>query len=130
MPAMGASTTGESTVRDPRVSSVGSGMRSLSRPDAGLPKPRPLWFGDGMARTRIASFNVENMFDRPRVMNAEDWAEGAPVLAAYARFNELAQLSVYDTGTRDELLHLLEVMGCCARTRAGSPCSARSAASC
>jgi endonuclease/exonuclease/phosphatase family metal-dependent hydrolase len=64
-----------------------------------------------MATTRIASFNVENMFDRPRVMNAEDWAEGAPVLAAYARFTELAQLTVYDTGTRDELLHLLGVMG-------------------
>ncbi|UUZ58548.1 endonuclease/exonuclease/phosphatase family protein [Nocardioides sp. B-3] len=64
-----------------------------------------------MSRTRIASFNVENMFDRPRVMNADDWAEGAPVLAAFARFNELAQLDVYDTGTRDELLHLLEVLG-------------------
>ncbi len=64
-----------------------------------------------MSRTRIASFNVENMFDRPRVMNADDWAEGAPVLAAFARFNELAQLAVYDAGTRDELLHLLEVMG-------------------
>lgn len=64
-----------------------------------------------MARTRIASFNVENMFDRPRVMNTQDWDEGKPVLAAYARFSELAQLAVYDTGTRDELLHLLEVMG-------------------
>lgn len=64
-----------------------------------------------MARTRIASFNVENMFDRPRVMNNEEWDEGKPVLAAYARFNELVQLSVYDTGTKDELLQLLEVMG-------------------
>ncbi|WP_310529016.1 endonuclease/exonuclease/phosphatase family protein [Nocardioides sp.] len=64
-----------------------------------------------MARTRIASFNVENMFDRPRVMNTQDWDEGRAVLAAYARFTELAQLTVYDTGTRDELLSLLEVMG-------------------
>ena len=64
-----------------------------------------------MARTRIASFNVENMFDRPRVMNAQDWEAGRPVLAAYARFTELAQLEVYDPGTKAELLDLLEVMG-------------------
>ncbi|WP_207769392.1 endonuclease/exonuclease/phosphatase family protein [Nocardioides currus] len=64
-----------------------------------------------MARTRIGSFNVENMFDRPRAMNNADWDEGRPVLAAHARFNELAQLTVYDTDTKAEMLDLLEVMG-------------------
>lgn len=64
-----------------------------------------------MARTRIASYNLENMFDRPRVMNTQDWDEGKAVLAAYARFTELAQLAIYDTATKAELLSLLEVMG-------------------
>lgn len=33
-----------------------------------------------VATFRIASFNVENLFDRPKAMNLGNWAEGKPVL--------------------------------------------------
>ena len=40
---------------------------------------------------RIASFNVENLFDRAKVLRRGSWPQGRPVLAAHARFNEVAQ---------------------------------------
>ena len=42
-----------------------------------------------MSTTRIGSFNVENMFARPKVMGRNATKHAAPVLAAHARFNEL-----------------------------------------
>jgi hypothetical protein len=38
---------------------------------------------------RIASYNVENLFERPRAMNLSTWAEGKPILEQHARINEL-----------------------------------------
>ncbi len=38
---------------------------------------------------RFASFNVENLFARPRAMNLETWVEGRPILNAFAEFNSL-----------------------------------------
>jgi hypothetical protein len=40
---------------------------------------------------RFASFNVENLFDRPRAMNLDTWAEGKPILDAFAEFNQLIE---------------------------------------
>ena len=45
-----------------------------------------------MSHTRIGSFNVENMFERPKVMGRNATKHAAPVLAAHARFNELIAL--------------------------------------
>jgi hypothetical protein len=43
-----------------------------------------------MASTfRIASYNVENLCERPRAMNLGTWAEGKPILEQHARINEL-----------------------------------------
>ncbi|MEO5852854.1 MAG: endonuclease/exonuclease/phosphatase family protein [Nocardioides sp.] len=61
--------------------------------------------------TRLAAYNVENMFDRPTAMNNEDWARGAEVLAAHARVNELVQREEYDDTTRAELLEQLAILG-------------------
>jgi hypothetical protein len=36
---------------------------------------------------RFASFNVENLFTRPRAFNQATWAKGQPILNAYAEFN-------------------------------------------
>jgi len=61
--------------------------------------------------TRLAAYNVENMFDRPAVMDSDDWMRGAEVLAAHARVNELIQLAVYDADTRAEILEQLAILG-------------------
>jgi endonuclease/exonuclease/phosphatase family metal-dependent hydrolase len=62
-------------------------------------------------RTRIGSFNVENMFSRAKAMNHETWAEGKEVLAAYARLSELIQLEAYDQAAKDEMLVQLGNLG-------------------
>jgi endonuclease/exonuclease/phosphatase family metal-dependent hydrolase len=59
----------------------------------------------------LASFNVENMFDRPRAMS-RDAAEQAPeVLAAHARVNQLIGREGYDAATKQEILDQLEILG-------------------
>jgi len=42
-----------------------------------------------MATFRIASFNVENPFERPRAMAFSDWDLGRPILERHARVNDL-----------------------------------------
>ena len=63
------------------------------------------------AAVRIASFNVENLFDRAKVLRRGSWPAGRPVLAAYARFNEVAQRDPYTAEDRGELLGLLGRLG-------------------
>ena len=57
---------------------------------------------------RIASYNVENLFDRPRVLRQESWAAGRPVLAAYARLTEILQHDRYTEDDKRLILGLLE----------------------
>ena len=40
---------------------------------------------------RIASFNVENLFARPKVFDLPDWNTGEPVLKAYDEVSGLLQ---------------------------------------
>jgi hypothetical protein len=42
---------------------------------------------------RFASFNVENLFARPRAFNQATWAAGQPILEAYAEVNSLIALA-------------------------------------
>ena len=49
---------------------------------------------------RFASFNVENLFARPRALNQTTWAQGQPILDAYAEFNALIEQAVYTPPTR------------------------------
>ena len=54
---------------------------------------------------RIASFNVENLFARPKVFDLPDWNAGEPVLKAYDEVSALlqkpaiAQLTKYESAT-------------------------------
>lgn len=57
---------------------------------------------------KLATFNVENLFDRPKAMNLPTLAEGTPILKDYSRLNELIQRAVYTPATKRELL---EIMG-------------------
>lgn len=63
-----------------------------------------------MARFRIGTFNVENLFERPRAM-AGPLTGGNPVLAAHARVNALVAEEQYGPGVRAEILQHLETLG-------------------
>jgi endonuclease/exonuclease/phosphatase family metal-dependent hydrolase len=67
--------------------------------------------GVDVATTRLASFNVENMFARPKAMSRSSAVQSPAVLAAHARFNELVGLETYDEATKDEMLEQLEALG-------------------
>ena len=63
-----------------------------------------------MARFRIGTFNVENLFERPRAM-AGPLTGGNPVLAAHARVNALIAEEQYGPDVRAEILQHLETLG-------------------
>lgn len=60
---------------------------------------------------RLVSFNVENLFERAKALNTETWAEGKPVLAAFERFNRLAQKAAYASADRAAMLQALLDLG-------------------
>lgn len=60
---------------------------------------------------RIGSFNVENLFDRAKVLNSRRWPEGRPVLAGYARLSELLQNDPYTPADRQAIIGLLGEIG-------------------
>lgn len=60
---------------------------------------------------RIGSFNVENLFDRPRLLSARNWPRGRPVLEAYYRLSDLLQKDPYTIDDRTQILVQLERLG-------------------
>jgi len=59
---------------------------------------------------RIASFNVENLFARPKAFAPSDWSQGAPAINAYHRVNKLFAKANYSTQDKAEIMqHLLEL---------------------
>jgi endonuclease/exonuclease/phosphatase family metal-dependent hydrolase len=60
---------------------------------------------------RIASYNVENLFERPRAMNLATWADGRPVLEQHARINQLLNKTTYSSVDKTEILDLLTKLG-------------------
>jgi hypothetical protein len=40
---------------------------------------------------RFATFNLENLFARPKVFKLATWSAGAPILKAFADFNALIE---------------------------------------
>ncbi|GED08760.1 endonuclease/exonuclease/phosphatase family protein [Cellulosimicrobium cellulans] len=63
-----------------------------------------------MARFRIGTFNVENLFERPRAM-AGPLTGGNAVLAAHAQVNALIAEEQYGPDVRAEILQHLETLG-------------------
>lgn len=59
---------------------------------------------------RIASFNVENLFQRPMAMNLPSWKDGRPILEAHAELNALLQLADYGP-SKGDILRLLGLLG-------------------
>jgi endonuclease/exonuclease/phosphatase family metal-dependent hydrolase len=55
---------------------------------------------------RLATFNVENMFQRPKAMNLDTWADGKKVLEDFAELNRLIQEAVYSDEIKARLLEI------------------------
>lgn len=60
-----------------------------------------------MARVVVASYNVENLFARPKAFDTSDRTAGEPILAAYHEFNSLAAAKVYSDADRARMRALL-----------------------
>ncbi len=60
-----------------------------------------------MPMIRIASFNVENLFARPKVFSSSKWSVGEPVLKAYAKINALIQKPNYTADDKKKIRDLL-----------------------
>ena len=56
---------------------------------------------------RIASYNVENLFSRPKAFHAADWNVGAPKLAAYREVNDLMNKADYSPLDKQRIRDLL-----------------------
>ena len=57
--------------------------------------------------TRIASYNVENLFQRAKALNGTTFSEGRPILKAYKEVNELFLEPAYTTDIKRRLGELL-----------------------
>jgi hypothetical protein len=44
---------------------------------------------------RVASYNVMNLFSRPKVFGLGSWADGRPILDAYNRVTDLLEIETY-----------------------------------
>jgi hypothetical protein len=62
-------------------------------------------------RMRVASFNVQNLFERAVALVPSDWSKGRPALEAYARINRLLNRLVYTPADKAEIAELLRKLG-------------------
>ena len=60
---------------------------------------------------RLASFNVENMFDRAVALNENNWADGRPALEAHKTLNELFNKPAYSASDKSKILTTLQAQG-------------------
>lgn len=60
---------------------------------------------------RLASYNVENLFDRAKALNLDTWAEGRPILEAFAALNQLLGELVYTPAMKTRMVELLLRLG-------------------
>src|SRR5262245_31870360 len=57
---------------------------------------------------RLATFNVENMFDRAKAMNLPTPAQGKPILEDFNRLTLLIQEPQYTPAIKSELLKIMK----------------------
>jgi endonuclease/exonuclease/phosphatase family metal-dependent hydrolase len=60
---------------------------------------------------RLATYNVENLFDRAKAMNLDSWAEGRPVLEKFAELNGLLGEITYTAAAKQRMVRLLIDLG-------------------
>ncbi len=59
------------------------------------------------AHLRVATFNCENLFDRPLAMNLDDNAQGQPYLDAFHELNAIFEKPSYSADDKDRILELM-----------------------
>lgn len=60
--------------------------------------------------TRLASFNVENLFARAKALDTATWGYGGPALAAFEEFNQIAAKKVYSDTDKSAMLTALTTL--------------------
>jgi endonuclease/exonuclease/phosphatase family metal-dependent hydrolase len=60
---------------------------------------------------RIACYNVENLFNRARVLDQATWSTGRPALEAYEQLCELLEEPAYTDEVKADILRLLRRLG-------------------
>ena len=60
---------------------------------------------------RLASFNLENLFDHAKALNLESWSAGRPALEEYTRLNKLLAKAVYSAADKTKILDSLGKLG-------------------
>ena len=60
---------------------------------------------------RIASFNVENLFDRARLLAADDWATHRSLLDTYAKLTRTLQRAAYSATDKANIVKWLVALG-------------------
>ena len=56
---------------------------------------------------RLATFNVENLFERPAAMNLPSWSDGRKYLQDFSELNDLIGQETYSPGTKAKLLTIM-----------------------
>ena len=60
---------------------------------------------------RIASFNVENLFDRARLLAADDWSTHRTLLDTYAKLTRTLQRAAYSATDKANIVKWLVALG-------------------
>jgi endonuclease/exonuclease/phosphatase family metal-dependent hydrolase len=60
---------------------------------------------------KLASYNVENLFQRARAMNQESWAEGKEALKMHADFNRILGKPRYTAADKTKIIELMKALG-------------------
>ena len=61
---------------------------------------------------RLASFNLENLFDRAKAFNEDTIAEGKVVLDKFGQLNKLFAKSTYSDADKTKILNVLTNLAC------------------
>jgi endonuclease/exonuclease/phosphatase family metal-dependent hydrolase len=60
---------------------------------------------------KLASYNVENLFQRARAMNQDTWADGAEVLKMHAEMNRILGKETYTQADKTRIVELMKALG-------------------
>lgn len=60
---------------------------------------------------RLATFNVENMFNRAAVMNLAEWSDGRKFLEDFAELTNLIEKDIYTAADKAEMLKIMKRNG-------------------
>lgn len=77
----------------------------------------------------VATYNLENLYARPKAFDPFDWSAGEPALRAYGEFSALSAHDVYSDADRERLRDLLVELGVYFRNTHGAIRRRRSASS-